>query len=150
MRRVLLLAALASCGAGLTFLPVASAAGASHAVIKLRQTKVGKILVNRAGFTIYAFTKDKRNKDNCQKITNCLKFWPPVLSKGKPVAKRGVRKSLLGTIKLKNGKRQVTYRGHPLYLYIGDSSPGQTYYVNFFQFGGFWPALNRNGKEVTG
>jgi predicted lipoprotein with Yx(FWY)xxD motif len=55
---------------------------------------------------------------------------------------------LIGTIRLANGKKQVTYAGHPLYTYVGDSAPGQTYYVNFFQFGGYWPAVNASGREL--
>jgi hypothetical protein len=59
-----------------------------------------------------------------------------------------VHQSLLGTIKLKNGKLQVTYNGHPLYTYIADGSPHQTFYVNQFQSGGRWPAVNAAGGLV--
>jgi predicted lipoprotein with Yx(FWY)xxD motif len=128
----------------------ASLAGASggQAKLELRKTSVGTILVNARGRTLYAFSRDGHNRDACAKITNCLAAWPAVTTSGAPVAGKGVRRGLIGTIVLKRGVRQVTYAGHPLYTYIGDSAPAQTYYVNFFQYGGFWPAVNAAGKEV--
>lgn len=123
-------------------------ASATRAKLQLRKTRVGTILVNARGFTLYAFTKDGRNKDNCAKIPGCLGAWPVVATGGKAIGGPGVRGSLIGTITLKGGTRQVTYAGRPLYTYVGDSGPGQTYYVNFLQFGGYWPAVNAAGKEV--
>ncbi len=67
---------------------------------------------------------------------------------GKAVGGPGIKSSLLGTTTLKHGVKQVTYAGHPLYTYTGDSGPGQTSYVNVKQFGGRWPALNAAGNEV--
>jgi predicted lipoprotein with Yx(FWY)xxD motif len=130
-------------------LPVAVAgASGGAAKLKLRHTSVGTILVSSRGFTLYAFTRDAKNKDACQKIKACLKLWPAVTTSGRPLAGTGVKRSLIGTIRLANGKKQVTYAGHPLYTYVGDSAPGQTYYVNFFQFGGYWPAVNASGREL--
>jgi predicted lipoprotein with Yx(FWY)xxD motif len=138
----LALAAIASLTATLAL------AHGSPAKLLLHQTKLGKILVNSRGFTVYAFTADKRNKDNCVSISpNCLVAWPPVTTSGKPIAGPGVKQSLLGTIKL-GRKTQVTYAGHPLYTYLGDTHPAQTTYVNILQFKGYWPALNAAGKEV--
>ncbi|MFL5823941.1 MAG: hypothetical protein ACJ764_10915 [Solirubrobacteraceae bacterium] len=150
MRRVVVLALIASSGALLYSLPSATAATrATGTLIKVFKTsKFGKILVNRRGFTLYAYSKDTRNKDACQDFPGCLGLWPAVTTKGKPVAGRGVKQSLLGTIKLKSGKRQVTYNGHPLYSYIGDSSPHQTSYINQFQSGGKWPAVSPSGRLV--
>jgi predicted lipoprotein with Yx(FWY)xxD motif len=126
---------------------LASASG-GRAKLQLHKTRAGTILVDARGFTLYAFTKDGRNKDDCARISHCQSLWPPVKTAGRPIAGPGVKRSLIGTIPLKGGARQVTYAGHPLYAYAGDSKPGQTYYVNFFQFGGFWPAVNAAGKEV--
>lgn len=151
MRRVLVVALLTSSAAALTAsLPAALAASrASGTKISLESTKkFGKILDDSKGWTIYAFTKDKTNKDNCQNISGCTGAWPPIVTTGKPVAGPGVKQSLLGTIKLKDGKSQVTYNGHPLYIYSGDGGPHMTFYVNFFQFGGNWPAVNAAGAEV--
>jgi predicted lipoprotein with Yx(FWY)xxD motif len=125
-------------------------AGASvrRATLQLRNTNVGTILVNGRGFTLYAFTKDSRNGDACVNIRGCLGVWPAVTTVGKPVAGNGVKGSLIGTINVKGVGKQVTYAGHPLYRYVGDRGPGQTLYVNIFQFKGRWPALNAAGQEV--
>lgn len=151
MKRVRILALLTAAGAALgVSLPAALAAShAAGAKIELEKTtKYGKILADSRGWTIYAFTKDKKNQDNCQKIAGCMSLWPAVVTKGTPVAGPGVKQSLLGTLKLKNGQTQVTYNGLPLYTYKSDGGPHQTFYVNFFQFGGYWPAVNAAGKEV--
>jgi predicted lipoprotein with Yx(FWY)xxD motif len=130
-------------------LPSALAAGnGRQAKLQLRNTKVGTILVNGRGFTLYAFTKDHRNVDACVKITGCLGAWPALTTVAKPIAGRGVKASLIGTINVRGVGKQVTYAGLPLYAYIGDSGPGQTFYVNFFQFGGRWLALNASGHQV--
>jgi predicted lipoprotein with Yx(FWY)xxD motif len=136
--------------AGILAVPAAALAGASsgRAKLELRRTAVGTILVNSRGFTVYAFTKDRRNRDNCATSRPCITVWPPVTTVGAPIAGPGVRTSLLGTIPLKGGRRQVTYAGHPLYTYIADTRPGQTTYVNLLQFGGRWPAINAAGDEV--
>jgi predicted lipoprotein with Yx(FWY)xxD motif len=126
---------------------LASASG-SGTKLQLRRTNVGTILVNSGGFTIYAFTRDARNKDNCANVSGCLSVWPPVTTSGKVIAARGVNSRLIGTITLKTGVKQITYAGHPLYTYIADSGPGQTFYVNVSQFGGRWPALNAAANEV--
>ncbi len=125
-----------------------AAAGSSAAKLQLRRTRVGTILVNSRGFTVYAFTKDSRNRDNCAKSSVCLHVWPPVTTVGRPIAGPGVRSSLIGTITLKNGKKQVTYAGHPLYTYIADTQPAETSFINIYQLGGFWPAMNAAGQEV--
>lgn len=123
-------------------------AGGGKPTVQLRHTKAGKILVNSHGFTLYMFTRDKRNQDNCVKVSNCLTVWPPLTTKGKPTAGKGVKRSLLGTITLPNGRQQVTYSGHPLYRYIADGGPGETRYIGVFQSGGRWYAMNGAGHLV--
>jgi predicted lipoprotein with Yx(FWY)xxD motif len=59
-----------------------------------------------------------------------------------------VKASSLSTIKLPGGASQVTYAGHPLYLYSGDSGPGETDYVGVSAFGGDWDAINAAGHAV--
>jgi predicted lipoprotein with Yx(FWY)xxD motif len=130
-------------------LPTALAGASGRQVtLQLRTTKVGTILVNGRGRTLYAFTKDRRNVDACVKIRGCLGAWPALTTVLKPIAGKGVKSSLIGTINVKGVGRQVTYNGFPLYTYVGDSGPGSTFYVNIFQFGGRWPALNASGQEV--
>ena len=109
-------------------LPAAAAgavAGASKApTVALRSTHLGKILVVGAtGRTLYAFASDGKNKSNC--TGPCAQAWPPLLVNGKPTAGKGVSAAKLGEIKRGNS-HQVTYAGHPLYRFVGDSAPGQT------------------------
>ncbi len=141
------LAVLSSAAALLSATPV-SVASSKPTRIQLRSTALGKILATNAGFTLYMFTRDKKNRDACVKVPGCTSAWPVLKSSGKPVAGKGVRGSLLGTIALAPGVKQVTYAGHPLYGYVGDTSPGQTEYVGVPQFGGTWYAMNADGKLV--
>jgi predicted lipoprotein with Yx(FWY)xxD motif len=134
--------------AAATLLAAPAGASGAPAKVRLRHTSVGTILVNARGFTLYAFTRDRRNKDACQNISHCLIAWPVLKTSGKPIAGRGVHQNLLGTIRLKSGAKQVTYAGHPLYTYLGDTFPGETSFVNLNQFGGLWPAVNAAGREV--
>jgi predicted lipoprotein with Yx(FWY)xxD motif len=122
-------------------------AGGGKAKLQLRHTKkAGKILVNGAGFTLYMYTKDKPNKDNCS--ATCMRVWPPVTTAGKVSLGKGVKRSLVGTITLPNGKKQVTYAKHPLYTYVADGGPGETSYIGVFQSGGRWYALNGAGHLI--
>lgn len=130
---------------------ISQAAPRAHAArstkLQLRHTGLGIILVNGAGHTVYAFTRDSRNNDRCAATAGCTGIWPLVTSTGSPTLGPGVKRSLVGTIKV-GGARQVTYAGHPLYTYIGDAGPGDTSYVGQHQFGGTWVALNAAGRTV--
>jgi predicted lipoprotein with Yx(FWY)xxD motif len=128
--------------------PPAVARAASAAKVQLRRTSLGKILVNASGFTLYRFTIDPRNKDRCVTISGCTQTWPPLTTSGRPIAGAGVKSSLLSTIKLPNGRQQVTYAGHPLYSYQPARERGETEYVGAIQFGGTWDAVNAAGKLV--
>lgn len=146
MKRILILVATAAVAAtGSSGLAQASG---SSARLQLRKTSVGTILVDARGFTLYVFTRDGRAKNSCAALSGCRALWPFVTTGGKPVAGPGVRSSLIGTIILKGRTRQVTYAGHPLYTYSGDSVPGETDYINASQFGGSWPALNAAGQAL--
>src|SRR5579884_2799644 len=68
----------------------------SRAKLQLRKTSVGTILVNGRGYTVYAFTKDRRNRDNCQKSSACIHVWPAVATTGSPIAGPGVKRGLIG------------------------------------------------------
>jgi predicted lipoprotein with Yx(FWY)xxD motif len=144
----LTLTALAAAAALAIALMHAPSAGAStRPTVKLAQSSLGKILVNGRGRTLYAFTRDGRNTDRCMKISGCTSVWPLLTSATKPTGGPGVKTSLLGSIALPHRTaRQVTYAGHPLYTYSGDSGPAQTDYVGFSMFGGTWPALTASGK----
>jgi predicted lipoprotein with Yx(FWY)xxD motif len=104
-------------------------------------TSLGKVLATSAGRTLYLYVPDPKNKPTC--TGSCAGTWPPLRTKGKPVAGTGVKKALLGTAK-NGGKLQVTYNGHPLYTYIGDSKAGQ---ANGEGFMGSWFVVTAAGKK---
>jgi predicted lipoprotein with Yx(FWY)xxD motif len=144
---------LAAALAALTLSPIAAAAGAHSTAAKatkiaLKKTKKGTILVDSRGYTIYGFTLDKPTKDACAGIFECLSEWPAVTTTGAVTTGPGVKKSLIGTIKFRGKKRQLTYGGHPLYTYVEDTKPAQTSNINILQFQGRWPALNASGQAV--
>jgi predicted lipoprotein with Yx(FWY)xxD motif len=127
--------------------PAASAtAAAAH--VGLRSTALGKLLVDGSGFTLYVFSRDRRDKDRCAAISGCTGVWPALTTHGRAVAGRGVKASWLGTIELPGGAHQVTYDGHPLYTYAFDSGPGATDYIGASEFGGVWHGLSASGKTV--
>ena len=119
---------------------------ASGTVIATGHTKLGTILVNSKGITVYLFEKDTGTKSTCYGA--CPTIWPPVLTKGSPVAGAGAQASLLGTTKRTNGSLQVTYAGHPLYYYAGDSKPGQTNGQGISEFGAKWEAVRPSGVKA--
>jgi predicted lipoprotein with Yx(FWY)xxD motif len=111
--------------------------------------KLGSVLVDGKGVTVYLFEKDKGGKSACYGA--CAKVWAPVLTTGRPKAADGARASLLGTTKRKDGKRQVTYHRHPLYYYDDDAGrPGTAKGQDSKQFGAEWYVLNRSGNVVHG
>jgi predicted lipoprotein with Yx(FWY)xxD motif len=106
--------------------------------------QLGRILVDSQGRTVYLFAKDMNGTSSCS--GQCAKFWPPVVAKGKPTAGGGVTASMLGTTKGSGGMTQVTYAGHPLYTYAGDTGPGQTKGNGLTNFGGLWSAVTTSGS----
>ena len=101
-----------------------AAALATGTKVTLHSTNRGKVLATSTGRTLYLDTADGRNKSRCTSANGCASLWPPLLTKGKPVAGMGVKQSLLGTLK-RGAKLQVSYNGHPLYTWTGDSKAGQ-------------------------
>ena len=100
----------------------AFAAALTGTKVTLHSTHLGKRLATSTGRILYLSTADGRNKSHC--FSSCAAIWPPLLTKGKPVPGAGVNKALLGTLK-RGAKLQVSYNGHPLYRYTGDSAAGQ-------------------------
>jgi predicted lipoprotein with Yx(FWY)xxD motif len=92
---------------------------------------------------IYIFELDSRNKTVC--YGECAAAWPPVFTKGEPQAAKGVDASLLGTIKRRDGRTQVTYAGMPLYFYAHED-PGVVLCHNVNLNGGLWWAVGADGK----
>jgi predicted lipoprotein with Yx(FWY)xxD motif len=116
--------------------------------VALASTKLGKILVDGNGRTLYLFEADKGMTSKCDGA--CASAWPPLTSSGKPMAGAGVVASKLGTAKRPDGTTGVTYYGHPLYTYAGDGAPGQTAGEGLTDFGAAWYALSAAGKSVVG
>lgn len=108
--------------------------------------KVGPILVDAKGFTVYDFHKDKGTVSSCYGA--CAGVWPPVLTEGDATAGEGASASQLGTTKRKDGTVQVTYAGHPLYTYTADQKPGEANGNDFSSYGAQWYALKGNGEEA--
>jgi predicted lipoprotein with Yx(FWY)xxD motif len=115
--------------------------------IDLRHTSIGTVLVSSSGLVLYEFTHD-HGHNSCIAISGCAETWPALKTSGKPTAGPGVHASLLGTVKLSGGGSQVTYAGHPLYLYAAITEPGVTSYVGVSSFGGSWDALTSSGHQV--
>jgi predicted lipoprotein with Yx(FWY)xxD motif len=109
--------------------------------------KLGTILVDGKGRTLYLFVADTKNKSTC--TGGCAVAWPPLLSKGTATAGKGADKKLLGTTDRAGGVKEVTYNGHPLYYYVGDSKPGQISGQGLNQFGALWYVVDAKGKQVT-
>ena len=102
-------------------------------VLKARSVGGVNLLTDAKGLTLYWFAPDTSTKSVC--YGSCAAYWPPVT--GTPSAGPGVT-GTLGTITRTGGTRQATYDGHPLYTYIGDSSPGQASGNNLNLNGGLW------------
>jgi predicted lipoprotein with Yx(FWY)xxD motif len=126
---------------------IARSATQANGTVSLRKTKLGEILVNSKGHTLYMFAKDKNGKSSCS--GSCAKFWPPYLQHGRATAGSGVKASLLGTTRRSNGSMQVTYKKHPLYSFALDKKAGQTNGEGQVAFGGKWYAVSAKGTAVV-
>ena len=124
-----------------------AASSATAGRVTLHKTKIGNVLATSSGRTLYLFMKDKNGKSAC--YGQCATFWPPLMKKGALRAGAGVKANLLGTTKRKNGKAQVTYKGHPLYLYKLDHAAGQIAGQRQNFFGGKWYAVSASGAANT-
>jgi predicted lipoprotein with Yx(FWY)xxD motif len=119
---------------------------ATRATLTAKTSRFGKVLFDGRGFVLYAFTRDQR-RSACYGA--CAKAWPPYFApKGTLSVGPGVKRSLLGTVKRRNGKRQVTYAGRPLYYYVGDTRAGQILCQNVVEYGGTWLIVRPSGKLV--
>jgi predicted lipoprotein with Yx(FWY)xxD motif len=117
------------------------------AVVSVGRTGLGAVLVDAQGRTLYLFDEDPPGQSACS--AECAAVWPPLTTKGPPAAGQGAIQSELGTTRRSGGILQVTYHGHPLYLYIGDSGAGQTRGEGLSQFGAQWWTISAAGQKVT-
>lgn len=121
-------------------------ADASVSRVVAARSAYGTILFDGRGYVLYAFTKDPRGRSACAGA--CAKAWPPYLVTGSLAAGRGADSRRIGTIRRRDGSRQATYAGRPLYYYVGDRKPGQILCQNVREFGGLWLVVRRNGTVV--
>lgn len=125
----------------LVYAPAGSAAGTR---ITAAGSEFGTMLWGPKRQAVYVFQRDGRNRGS-RCYGACAKAWPPVYTSGRPLAGRGVRKSLLGTTRRRGGRLQVTYRGRPLYYYAHEG-PGQVLCHNVNLNGGLWWVVGPNGR----
>jgi predicted lipoprotein with Yx(FWY)xxD motif len=147
------LVAIAGCGgsSGTTSTTNAAAttAGASSGAATIdvaNDPKLGQILTDSKGDTVYVFAKDTGATSTCS--GSCAGVWPPVTTSGTPKAGNGVAASKLATTKRSDGSTQVTYAGHPLYTYTADASPGDTTGNGINSFGAVWNAVQPSGANA--
>lgn len=128
----------------------ASAGGASHqgTVITTRTGSDGTFLTDGSGHSVYLWVKDPTGKSVCS--GSCASAWPPVSASGTVTASGGAKAADLGSITRSDGTKQVTYDGHPLYYFAGDSSAGQTNGEGSNGFGAKWWLVSPSGAQLTG
>jgi predicted lipoprotein with Yx(FWY)xxD motif len=123
------------------------ASGAAQATLTVRSSQYGSILFNGRGRALYAFTRDRRGgSSRCYGA--CAKAWPVYFAGGRLLAGKGVKRSLIGTTKRRDGRRQITYNGRPLYYYVGDKKAGQVTCQNVAEYGGTWLVMRPSGALV--
>jgi predicted lipoprotein with Yx(FWY)xxD motif len=124
----------------------ASAGGSPATVVVADNDDLGAILADSDQRTLYLFEKDAADESSCAGA--CAKAWPPLILNGTPQAGDGVDAGQLSTLKRDDGKTQVAYARHPLYLYAGDASPGEVNGNGLDQFGAEWYAVDSEGQAV--
>ena len=125
----------------------AAAASGSATVISTMSSSGGKFLTNGSGRAVYLWEKDSKNQSVC--TGGCVAAWPPVTTSGPPTASGGVVTSDLGTITRSGGTKQVTYDGHPLYYFSGDTGSGQINGQGSTGFGAYWWLVAPSGSAIT-
>jgi predicted lipoprotein with Yx(FWY)xxD motif len=108
---------------------------------------LGRILVDSQGRTLYLFKADTTTRSTC--FGACATAWPPLRVGGNPTAGGGANTSLVATTRRPDGVREATYDGHPLYLYQGDTQPGQVNGQGVTAFGAQWLAVSPTGGAIS-
>jgi len=109
---------------------------------------VGTVLTNSQGHTLYLFSTDEHKTVTCTSSNGCSAVWPVFETSGAvPKAGKGVKKSLIGTIKF-DGHTVVTYNHWPLYTFAEDSGSHQAHGEGLHSFGGTWYAMTPRGTAA--
>ena len=127
--------------------PVASPQ-ANGTTIQVASSRLGQILVDAKGRTVYLFLADSGTTSACNSAS-CVQNWPPVLTTGAPQAGPGASASLLGTTARGDGTTEVTYANHPLYYFIADKQPGQATGQGIDAFGAPWYVVSPSGMQIS-
>jgi predicted lipoprotein with Yx(FWY)xxD motif len=141
---------VAACGSGGSATATTAApklAARQVPTVRVAKTRLGKVLVDSRGHTLYLFKKDSGTKSACSGA--CATAWPPLRASRKTTVGGGAKASLVGTTKRSDGKSQVTYNRHPLYTFIKDTKAGQTNGEGLTAFGARWYAVSAAGKQVS-
>ena len=136
-----------SSGYGASGSSASSASSGSQAKVETHSGSMGTYLTDGAGHTLYLFAADHGGQSACSGA--CAGAWPPLATKGAPVAAGAAKASKLATIKRKDGSTQVTYGGHPLYAFTGDTAAGDTNGQGSSAFGAKWWLVGPNGSALT-
>jgi predicted lipoprotein with Yx(FWY)xxD motif len=124
-----------------------SSPSASGISVGMASGSHGSYLTGAGGRALYLWVADSNGKSVCSGA--CATAWPPLVTKGAPVAAHGVKASDLSTITRSGGAKQVTYQGHPLYYYIADTSSGQITGQGSDKFGAKWWLVSPTGSAIT-
>ena len=111
--------------------------------VSVHSTEYGKALFGPSGNVLYVFDADRGSTSRCYGV--CATAWPPLLTRGRPIAGPGMKSKLLGTTVRRNGSLQVTYDGHPLYYYSADKV-GKVMCQHANTHGGLWLIIKPNGQ----
>ena len=122
--------------------------GAGQGTVDVATSGLGQILVDSQGRTLYLFAKDTGTQSECTGA--CASAWPPLQETGTPTVGTGADASLVGTTMRSDGSPQVTYAGHPLYLFSGDQNPGDTNGEGVVAYGASWYVVSPAGDQITG
>lgn len=142
---------LAACGGGgssvsspgTTAKTPSTTAKATSGTVNVADSKLGKILVDANGRTLYAFDHDTPTTSACTTANGCAGLWPPLMASS-PAAGSGVTASMLSVLA---GGSQVVYNGHPLYTFAQDTAPGDVKGQNFA--GNIWHVVSPAGQTIT-
>ena len=110
--------------------------------------KLGTVVVDGQGFTLYRFDKDSAKPPTSNCADECAQKWPPVLATpGTPLTVEGVEQEAVGTINRSDGTIQLTLGGWPVYRFSGDPQPGAT--SGQGNGGGEWAAVTPEGQKAA-
>ena len=140
---------LAACGSSSSTSSTTSTATSSPrpaSIVGTKTSSLGTFLVDSKGRALYLWDADHSSKSTCSGA--CAQAWPPLTTTGTPKASGAVKASLLGTTKRADGSREVTYAGHPLYYFAGDTQAGQTTGQGSNGFGAPWWVVTPAGKAL--